>query len=262
MTAFRIPFPKGKALTGALLFGILAFFATYALAYWGLVSAPAAMGAVAFATTPLITLFLAARVGLERVHTRGLAGAGLALAGTGVAFFEQVRLEVPPTAIVALLLAAGFGAAAGVVVKRAPKAHPVGVNAVAIPVGTGLLFVTSFVAGEAHPVPSASTTWAALGWLVASTVLAFVLMVWVLGRWSASASSYSSVMTPFVTFVVASSLAGEGITLAFVLGSLLVILGVYIGVLSRKKAGAEAREARALELRGVEEQRELDESSR
>jgi len=262
VTVFRIPIPRGKALPAALLFGILAFFATYALAYWGLVSAPAAMGAVAFATIPLITLFLAAAVGLERVHARELAGAGIALAGTGLAFFEQVKLNVPPAAIGALLLAAGFGAAAGVVLKRAPRAHPVGVNAIAIPVGAGLLFATSTLAGEPHPLPNAPTTWAALSWLVASTILAFVLLVWVLGRWSASASSYTSVLTPFVTFVVASSLIGEGITLAFVLGSLLVILGVYIGVLSRKKAGMEDPEARAVELLEVEEQRETEGSSR
>jgi drug/metabolite transporter (DMT)-like permease len=57
-------------------------------------------------------------------------------------------------------------------------------------------------------------------------------MVWVLSRWTASATSYSSVLSPLVTVTVASVLAGEQVTLAFLLGALLVLVGVYIGVLS------------------------------
>jgi len=249
----RIPLPRGPALRAALLFGLLAFFATYALAYWGLVSARAAMGAVAFATVPLITLFLAAGVGLERIRIRGLAGAGVALGGTALAFFEQVRLDVPPAAVAALLLAALFAAAAGIVVKRAPKAHPVGVNAIAIPVGAGLLFATSVAVGEPHPWPTLPETWAALAWLVVSTILAFVLFVWVLGRWSASASSYSSVLTPFVTLILAALLVGEVVTFAFVVGSLLVLAGVYLGVLSGKERGSKVPKGAAAGVPGKEE---------
>jgi drug/metabolite transporter (DMT)-like permease len=237
VAALRIPLPRGAALRSTVLFGVLAFFATYALAYWGLVTAPAAMGAIAFATVPLVTLFLTAAVGLERLHGRGLAGAVVTLVGTGIAFFDQVRANVPPLAVLALLAGAVFAAASGVVVKRGPKTHPVAVNAIATAVGAGLLFLASVAVGEPLIPPSLGTTWATLGWLVMSTILAFVLFVWILGRWSASAASYTTVLFPFVTVLIAVGLLGEGMTVLFALGSGLTILGVYIGALSGKGAG-------------------------
>jgi len=83
--------------------------------------------------------------------------------------------------------------------------------------------------GEPHAVPVLAATWIALAWLVSSTILAFVLIVWVLGRWSASGASYGSVLSPFVTFVLGSALVGEAVTPLFLIGSGLVLLGVYLG---------------------------------
>ena len=37
-----IPLPRGRSLTGAVLFGLLGFSGAYAFLYWGLVSAPRA----------------------------------------------------------------------------------------------------------------------------------------------------------------------------------------------------------------------------
>ena len=54
-----IPLPRGRALVGSVLFGILAFGATYALAYWSLLGAAPATVAVLFATMPLSTLLTA-----------------------------------------------------------------------------------------------------------------------------------------------------------------------------------------------------------
>ncbi|OLE75721.1 MAG: hypothetical protein AUG02_06700 [Chloroflexi bacterium 13_1_20CM_2_70_9] len=48
-----IPLPRGRALVGAIAFGLLAFGGAYAFGYWGLVTAPAAVGALAFALVPL-----------------------------------------------------------------------------------------------------------------------------------------------------------------------------------------------------------------
>src|SRR6266540_2495518 len=43
---WRFPLPKGRALVGALRLGLLNVAGAYALAYWGLVNAPAALGSV------------------------------------------------------------------------------------------------------------------------------------------------------------------------------------------------------------------------
>ena len=77
----RIPLPKGRALVGALLYGLLSQGAAYVGIYWGLVRAPAGLLGALLAFVPLMTLFFAAAHGLEKLHWRGLIGAVIATAG-------------------------------------------------------------------------------------------------------------------------------------------------------------------------------------
>src|SRR2546430_14518319 len=78
-----IALPRGRALVGAAAFGLLAFGGAYGFGYWGLVTAPAAVGSLAFALVPLITLLLAAAHGLERGTPRAPPGRAPAAAGGG-----------------------------------------------------------------------------------------------------------------------------------------------------------------------------------
>jgi len=72
---------------------------------------------------------------------------------------------------------------------------------------------------------------AALGYLVLSTVTAFILFVWVINRWTASATSYALVLTPIVTIVFAALLLSEPITGNFLIGAAVVLGGVYLGAI-------------------------------
>jgi drug/metabolite transporter (DMT)-like permease len=83
-----------------------------------------------------------------------------------------------------------------------------------------------------------------------SAIVAFILMVWLLSKWDASAVSYSTVLMPLVTVPVASLLAGELVTLAFVVGGAFALGGVYFGALtaqtdSRPKPQAVDEESEA-----------------
>ena len=51
-------------------------------------------------------------------------------------------------------------------------------------------------------------------------------------RWTASAASYQLVLIPLVTVVVSAWLQDDPITPAFAAGSVLVLLGVYVGALA------------------------------
>lgn len=66
VTIRRVPIPRGRALTGAVTYGVLAFTLAYALAYTALTTLPAGIGSVVFASTPLFTVFLAPLHGIER----------------------------------------------------------------------------------------------------------------------------------------------------------------------------------------------------
>ena len=230
-----IPYPRGKVLAGAVVFGTLAFGVNFTLAYPGLVYVPAGMGSVFYATVPLSTLLMANALGLEPFRFRALAGALLALAGAAVVFRDQLSFAIPAAAMAAVLLASLADAAAATAIKTFPRGQPLAVNAVAMTVGLVFLFVASTIAGEPRVLPERLETWLAVIWLVGATIAGFVLLVWVLGRWTVSATAYVRVLSPLVTVLLATTIAGESITSAFLVGGALVIAGVYVGALSRPR---------------------------
>ena len=230
----QIPLPQGKALTGAALFGLFSFAISYAFLYWGLTRVSSGLASVLFATIPLVTQLIAALIGQEKLTWKGMLGASIVIAGIAVVFLEQLKFDVPLIYMGAILAAVASSALSGIVIRYYPKSHPVSTNVIGMGVGAILLLVLSFFTGETKNLPSLPSTWLALGWLVLSSIVGFVLIVWLLSRWSATATSYIGVLTPLVTVAVASLLAGETPTLTFLWGSLLVLLGVYIGALSQQ----------------------------
>jgi drug/metabolite transporter (DMT)-like permease len=231
VAVLRLPLPRGRALAGAVAFGGLAFGAAYAFIYAGMVHVPASMAAVLFASLPLATLLLAVPLGIERLQSRGAAGASLVLVGMTVAFGDQLQSAVPPAALAAVAAGVLFTAAATILMKLTPKSNPVAATALGMPVGAGLLLISSALAGEQPVMPTQASTWLALAWVVASSIGGFVLLLWVLACWSASATAYAAVLTPLVAACSGTWLAGEALTPAFLAGSGLVVFGVYVAIL-------------------------------
>ncbi|MGH2452032.1 MAG: EamA family transporter [Candidatus Limnocylindria bacterium] len=232
--AFRLRLPRGRpALTGAAIYGTLGFGLFYAFMYRALVEAPAALGAVVIALVPLLTLLLAIAQGLEAFRWRGLAGALVAAVGVAVVFADQVGGAVGIGSLLALLAGALCLAESAVAAKRYPRAHPIPYNAVAMVPGAVLLLVLSAVSGEPWSLPTREATWIALAYLVliGSTAL-FVAFLFVLERWTASATSYATVLFPIVAGVVGAAIAGEGVSPGLGLGGAIVIAGVYVGALA------------------------------
>lgn len=226
-----IGLPRGRALGAALIYGALTFGLNFGLLYWALVQVPAGMTSVTFATLPLLTLALSAWAGYERIRTLSVAGGLLAIAGLALIFRDQLATPVAPERVAAVLVGATLAAAATVLVKGFPRAHPIAWNASAMLVGAVLLLATSVALGEPLVAPELLTTWLALVWLVVSTAVVFVLIVWVIQQWSPSAGSYSAVLAPVVTVVLATVLAGEAFGPSFFLGAAVVGAGVYVGAI-------------------------------
>jgi drug/metabolite transporter (DMT)-like permease len=232
----KVPLPRGRALVGAILFGVFSMGLSFTFIYWGLVKTPASLYQTIVALVPLLTLFFAFFHGLEPFRARGLVGAVLTVIGIVIAVGGASSTDLSVLHILAIIAGAACFAEAGVVAKLFPRSHPIATNAVAMPVGALILGIASLLSGESAVIPSTTTTWIAFAYIVIFvTIVAFLLYLFVLGRWTASGTSYSFVLIPLVTIVLASWLAKEQITWQFMLGGTLVVFGVWIGALLPSK---------------------------
>lgn len=232
MVAMRLTLPSGRALAGVVVFGLLQFAATYALAYYALVELHAGFGQILLALVPLMTLLLATAQGQERLRLAALGGTILALAGVAVMSSAPLRDSLPVLSVLAGLGSALCFAEAAVLVRRFPPVHLVTMNAVGMTVGAAALLAASVLAGEERALPDRGETWSAVAYLATlGTMGVFLLYITVIRRWGASRAAYSFVLIPVVTVVLSAWLDDEPIGWSLVLGGLLVLVGVYVGAL-------------------------------
>jgi drug/metabolite transporter (DMT)-like permease len=231
----RRPLPRGRALAGASHYGTLNFGLAFAFAYFALTEVTAGTTQVAIALTPVVVVLLSAAHGIEALRGRSLAGAIIALAGTGLIFVDGLH-GASILKLAALLAAVVCFGEAAVTVKRFPRVEPITANAVGQGVGGAILLAISMAAGETWNIPVQPATLASLLFLVFFGSMAlFGLYVYVIRQWTASAASYALVAMPVFTVIFAALLLDETITPQFFLGSAVIALGLYIGVFSRSR---------------------------
>jgi drug/metabolite transporter (DMT)-like permease len=205
---------------------------------------PGGTGSVLIATSPLITFALAIAQGQERFRLRGLVGALVALAGIGLVFADQLSANIPIGGLALVLLGAVAISESAIILKGVPRSDPFASNAVAMLAGGAILLGLSFAFGESHPMPTRTGTWLALGYLVVfGSVGLFALFVYVLQHWTASASSYATLLFPFVGIAVATLLTGETFDWSFFVGGAVMLLGVYVGAFQARPHRSSATSA-------------------
>ncbi|MEX1172107.1 MAG: EamA family transporter [Chloroflexota bacterium] len=230
----RRPLPRGRSLTGALLYGVLAFAASYALIYPALRDVPAGTAMVLISLVPLVTFGLAIAHGQERFHVQGLLGALIALGGVFVIVADQLSAAVPLASLLLIVAGVVFIAESGVILKWIPRSDPFATNAVAMLAGASILLVVSLVGGETWRIPAEPATWLSVAYLVVfGSIALFGLYVFALRRWTASAVSYVTLLMPLVTVPLAAALLAEQVTLSFVIGGVIALVGVYVGAFRR-----------------------------
>jgi drug/metabolite transporter (DMT)-like permease len=226
----RRSIPRGQSLAGALAYGVLSFAASYGLLYVALREVPAGTAMVFLALVPLMTFGLAILHRQERFRAQGLIGALVALAGVAIVVADQLSAEVPIGAMLLVLLGTLCIAESGVIVKWIPRSDPFATNGVAMLTGAVVLILVSVSLGETWALPAEQGTWAAMIYLVVlGSIAMFGLYVFALKRWTASAMSYVTLLMPLVTVPIAAVLLAEQVTVLFLLGSGVALLGVYVG---------------------------------
>lgn len=229
----RIPLPRGRGLRQAMLFGFVQFGLGFGLGYWALVKMTAGVAGVMLAFLPLFTLIVAALARIEPMTVRGVVGSLVSVAGIAVMLGGRAGSGIPLTHIAAML---GFVAclAGGLVIAKAARdVSPAALNAIGMLVGAAVLLLTSAALGESRSLPTVNATWAVqLYVILVGSVGVFSLILFVLHRWTASATSYQTVLSPPITILLAAWLLGEPISQSLLLGAIIVALGVYVGVIS------------------------------
>lgn len=208
----------------------------FALLYWGLQTVPVSLATVVISTGPLFTLILAVLHRLETFRVQALVGGLVAFTGLAIAVRAQPGSSDLIPGILALLLGALISAEGNIIFKiYSVNSGPVIINALSL--FSAAIFVggASFFAHETWNLPSTSTGWTALAYLIIfGSVLMFYLFVYVLTRWKASAASYAILFFPLVATILAAWLTKETVTLPFILGGLVVLLGVWVGAFYAK----------------------------
>lgn len=224
--------PRGRALAGVVLWGLIQFAATFALMYYAFIELHAGFGQILLALVPLLTALLAAAQGEERLRLLSLVGALMAVVGVTIMTSASLEESVPILSVLAGLGGAVCFAESAVLVRVLPPVHPVTMNAVGMSAGAGALLLGAALIGESFVLPDDASTWAALVYLVTlGSVGVFLLYVFVLGRWTASRVAYSFLLSPIVSILLSAWLDDEPVGWGLVLGGLLVLGGVYIGAL-------------------------------
>lgn len=241
VAATRVPLPRGRALAGALVWGLFQFVGAFGFAYYALVRVHAGLGQTLLALVPLATLLLAVLHGQERLRAAAIVGSLLGLAGIALISRDPLRASVPLPSLLAVLAGVLCFAEAAVLVRRLPGIHPVALNAVGMWLAAPALLAGSLLTGEAQQLPGRAETWAALGYVSAvGSVAVFLLYVFVIQRWGASRAAYTFVIIPFITLLLSAWLDEEPVGAGLLAGGLLVLTGVYIGAL-RVRVGQQIK---------------------
>ncbi len=241
MAVLRLPFPRGRALVGAVLYGVVNFGLAFACLFYALVELGAGFLQILLAVIPLITLLLVVVQRLERLRVSAVAGAVLAF--VGVLLMSRIALEASVSvATILVAMGAAFCLAEGAVLVRIfPPDHPVSLNAVGMTVGAAVLYIGSLLAGDHRVLPVVNETWHPLAYMVViGSGVVFILWVFVLERWKVSRAVYNFVLLPPITLIASHWITGEEVGIELILGGLLVLVGVYIGALRPERELAEA----------------------
>jgi drug/metabolite transporter (DMT)-like permease len=231
--ALRLSLPRGRALVLVGVYGLLSFGAAYGCMSWAMQEVPAGIAAVILAMGPLLTLILAVAHGMEGLSVRALLGAVVAICGSALIFVQPGSIEFGWVSFALLAVAALCASEAVVVSKLAGRHHPVAMNFVGMTAGAAVLLVVAGAAGESLALPRDGETQLAVAYLVAATVVLFLLVLVVVQRWTASATSYIFVLMPVVAVAAGALIADEAITLTTVVGGAVVCAGVYVGAARR-----------------------------
>lgn len=225
--------PRGRDWIGVALLGVLfyaVFFVLFALA---LAHTTAARGALALSALPLVTMALAAMLGVERLSWRKTAGVLIAVAGVAVALGAGLA-EAPAGAWRGDLIMAGATLCMALysILSKPFVARSSAMGFLVAGMGIGAAAIALIAAGRgsfAVVATLGAVQWSALAYLGAvGGAAAFWLWIWALQHASPTRVTATMTVNPVAAGVLAAALLGEPLGWSLALGVAAVLAGLWI----------------------------------
>lgn len=224
---------------GLLFFGVFPVLMNASLVY-----TTAARGALALSTLPVLTMVVAALLGVERLTARKSVGVFIAMAGVAVALMTNLA-AAPPQAwrgdllmVSAALCMAFYSVWSRTIIRRC---GPVPFTTLAMAAGSFSLALIAAARGSFGALGDlGAPQWGALVYVgIVGGAVSFFLWGFALARTTPTLVAISMTVSPVTAACVGALLLGEAIQTNLVVGIAAVLAGIAVAVTSAK-AGATA----------------------
>lgn len=220
--------------------GLIAIALNYGLVFWGETRINAGLASVLQATIPAFGLIIAHyQLPGERITSRRLAGVLIGIAGVGIIFADQMRIDGAPAiqGCFALLVSSICVAYINVFVKlHCQKIDSTTLAAGQMSFGTvpllmaGLIFEGNPARHDWSPMAVASLGYLAL----VGSALAFMLYYWMIMKIEVTRALLISLVIPVIALLFGWIVLGERITWTIAAGSLAILSGISLIIVQRR----------------------------
>jgi drug/metabolite transporter (DMT)-like permease len=215
------------ALLGIAQFGILITLLNFALRY-----IPSARAALIFATSPLLTMAIAASLGRERVTLAKSLGVLATIAGVGLALGEKAlqRGDAAWLGELAAFASAVTGAVCSVLYRPyVQKYRSLPVSAFAMLASVVFLAGFAFEEGFFDAMPHFSAGgWLAVLFVGLNSGVGYFLWLWALSRTTPTRVTVFLALSPVTAAALGATLLGEPVSTVSLIGLAFVALGLVL----------------------------------
>jgi O-acetylserine/cysteine efflux transporter len=223
------------------LTGFLQFTVNYSAVFWSEQHITSGLAAVLQATISVFGLLLAwIFLPAERITARKIIAVLVGIAGVGVIFADQLRVEnwLAFVGCVVIVIGSYAAAQASILIKaRGTNIHPASLVMCQMLCGLPLIIIYSLIR-EGNPL-SFNWSWKAIICIlylsIAGTIAAFWLYYWLLKRVESTKAMMISLVTPLLAVVIGWAVLGETLPPQTGFGGLLILASIGLIVFRKKR---------------------------
>jgi drug/metabolite transporter (DMT)-like permease len=239
--------PSGRQWTSVSLLAVLIFVIDYGLLFWAEQRVPSGIAAVMLATIPaFMALSEILILKTQRLTVRLALALLIGIGGVAVLMSRSLNLGGPPVdtvGAVALIVAAMSFSVASALARKLPLPPSKVISSGAQMLAGGVFLALAAAAlGEFRnfqPETVSRDAWLALLYLIVpGSIIGFTAYVWLIHRESPTKVGTYAYVNPVVAVLLGYFLAGEGLGLRTILGTMFVLISVVLITTTKKPAAA------------------------